>query len=290
MGELTHRDISYGPNERNVLDLYLAESAEPAPLYVFIHGGGFSGGDKANIPPELLGRLLNAGISVSAINYRLSGTDPYPAAMKDSVRALQFLRHKAKEWNVDPTRVAAGGGSAGGGITFWIGFRNDFADPGSSDPVERESTRLTCIASWNTQSSYDPNFIRTIIPGPAYAHPALQEFFRVTQEQFETSRARTVFEEASAINYVSKDAPPTFVWYARANVMMPDLPAGHGIHHPKFGEVLKKKMDALGVECVVHFREDLPDGIPEEQVRTRFQKELVEFLKKHLIHLQVETS
>ena len=58
--------------------------------------------------------------------------------------------------------------------------------------------------------------------------------------------------------------------------------ANYGIHHPRFGQVLKQKMDALGVECVVRYREDLPDEISEEEVRTRFQKELVEFLKQHL--------
>ena len=172
MREPTHKNVSYGPHERNVIDLYLVESDTPSHLYVFIHGGGFQGGDKSNIPQELQEGLLEAGISIAAINYRLSGTDPYPAAMEDSVYALQFLRHNASQWNLDPTKVAAGGGSAGGGITFWIGFRQDLADPDSKDPVKKQSTRLTCIASWSTQSSYDLNFIRTIISGDAYAHPA----------------------------------------------------------------------------------------------------------------------
>ena len=72
MREPTHGDISYGPYERNVIDLYLAQSEDPSPLYVFIHGGGFRGGDKSNIPPELLEGFLEMGISVAAINYRLS--------------------------------------------------------------------------------------------------------------------------------------------------------------------------------------------------------------------------
>jgi acetyl esterase len=281
MREPTYRDVSYGTHERNVMDLYLVESDTPSPLYVFIHGGGFSGGDKGNIPQELLGGFLDTGVSVAAINYRLSDTDPYPAAMQDSAHALQFLRHRAKEWNLDPVRVAAGGGSAGGGIVFWIGFRQDLADPSSDDPVKRQSTRLTCIASWNTQSSYDPNFIRTIISGTAYAHPALQQFFRVSPEEFETPRAKKMFAEASAMNYVSKDAPPVFLWYPMPNLpMTPDLDANTGIHHPKFGQVLKERMDELGVECVVRFREDLP-ALPPDEITIRFHGELVEFVKRH---------
>ncbi|MFC1715259.1 alpha/beta hydrolase fold domain-containing protein [Candidatus Poribacteria bacterium] len=281
MREPTHRNIPYGPHERNVIDLYLAQPERPSPLYVFIHGGGFQGGDKSNIPQEMLEGFLEIGISVAAINYRLSGTDSYPAAMQDSAYAMQFLRYGAKEWNLDTTRVAAGGGSAGGGITFWIGFRHDLADPNSDDPVKRQSTRLTCIASWNTQASYDPNFIRTIISGGAYAHIALQRFFRVSPEEFETPRAKKVFAEASAINYVSKDAPPVFLWYPLPDLpMTPDLDANAGIHHPKFGQILKERMDELGVECVVRFREDLP-GLPQDEIRMRFNRELVEFVARH---------
>jgi acetyl esterase/lipase len=265
-----------------VIDLYLAASDTPTPLYVFIHGGGFSGGDKTSMPPALLQGCLEAGISVAAINYRLSGTDPYPAAMEDGARALQFLRHKATAWNLSPARVAAGGGSAGGGITFWIGFRDDLADPSSDDPVTRESTRLACIASWNTQSSYDPNYIRTIISGSAYAHPALQQFFRVAPDEFESLRAKKIFKEASAINYVSQAAPPTFLFYPGLNLpMTPDLKANAGIHHPKFGQVLKEKMDALGVACVVRFREDWPD-LERDEFTERAFHELVEFVKKHV--------
>lgn len=281
MREPTYRNVSYGPHERNVIDLYLVESDAPAPLYIFIHGGGFSGGDKGNIPQDLLEILLENGISVAAINYRLSGTDPYPAAMHDSTYALQFLRYNAKKWNLDPMRVAAGGGSAGGGITFWIGFRPDLADPKSDDPVKRQSTRLTCIGSWNTQSSYDPNFIRTIISGSAYAHPALQQFFRATPDEFETPRAMKIFAEASAINYVSKDSPPVFLWYPMPNApMIPDLGPEEGIHHPKFGQVLKEKMDKLGVECIVRYREDVPD-LPPNEISGRFFRELVKFVKRH---------
>lgn len=281
MREPTHRDLSYGPYERNVMDLYLVKSEAPSPFYVFIHGGGFRGGDKSNIPQDLLEGFLGMGVSVAAINYRLSDTASYPAAMHDSVDALQFLRHNAKEWNLDTTRVAAGGGSAGGGITFWIGFRHDLADPDSDDPVKRQSTRLTCIASWNTQSSYDPNFIRTIISGDAYAHSALQQFFRVSPEEFETPRAMKIFAEASAINYVSKDAPPVFLWYPLPDLpMTSDLDANAGIHHPKFGRVLKERMDELGVECVARFRGDFPD-LPQDEIRTRFNRELVEFVGRH---------
>ena len=138
-------NASYGPHERNVLDLWKAKPQRPTPLVVHIHGGGFRAGDKSSLSPALLDLCLNAGISVATINYRLSQQAPYPAPMHDGARAIQFLRSKAKEWNLDARAIAATGGSAGAGISLWIGFHDDMADAKSADPVKRQSTRLSAM-------------------------------------------------------------------------------------------------------------------------------------------------
>src|SRR5688500_20094348 len=91
----------YGPHPRNVLDLWKAKSDKPTPLVVFIHGGGFRAGDKSQLDADLLAKLLDAGISVAAINYRLSQHAPFPAPMLDGGRAVQFARSKAKEWSIE---------------------------------------------------------------------------------------------------------------------------------------------------------------------------------------------
>ena len=167
--EPTHADVRYGPHERNVLDLYLAESEGPTPLVLYIHGGGFRGGDKRSLGANVVKSYHDAGFSVAAINYRLTDTAPAPAAYLDCGRALQFLRYHADKWNLDPRLVASTGGSAGAGTSMWLAFHNDLADPKSDDPVARESTRLVCIAVSNGQSSYDPRFAEKIgIPRPNY--------------------------------------------------------------------------------------------------------------------------
>ena len=106
----TAADFAYGGHERQVLDFYQAESSSPAPLALYIHGGGFMGGDKKSVNQETLKQLLNAGVSVAAINYRLAGQAPLPAAHHDAQRALQTLRSKSKEWNIDKSQVGAFGG------------------------------------------------------------------------------------------------------------------------------------------------------------------------------------
>ncbi|MSU58962.1 MAG: alpha/beta hydrolase [Pedosphaera sp.] len=80
-------DFKYGPHERNVLDLWKAKSDQLTPLVVFIHGGGFRGGSKAQLAPALLDGLLKNGISVMAINYRLSPEVKFPAHYLDCARA-----------------------------------------------------------------------------------------------------------------------------------------------------------------------------------------------------------
>src|SRR5262245_42074153 len=95
-------DAKYGTHERNVLDVWKAKSDKPTPILIYIHGGGFRAGDKSSMNQGVLAKCLEAGISVAAINYRFSQHAPYPAPMQDGARAVQFLRSKAKDWNLDP--------------------------------------------------------------------------------------------------------------------------------------------------------------------------------------------
>ena len=84
--------------------------------------------------------MHDAGISVASINYRLTdgGKNPYPIPMHDSARAVQFLRYHADQYNLDKSRFAATGVSAGGCMLMWLGFHEDLADPDNQDPVLRD--------------------------------------------------------------------------------------------------------------------------------------------------------
>jgi acetyl esterase len=271
------KDAKYGPHERNVIDLWKAKSDKPTPLVVYIHGGGFRAGDKSTLDATLLAKCLDAGISVAAINYRFSQHAAFPAPMLDGGRAVQFIRSKAKDWNIDKTRIAATGGSAGAGISLWLAFKDDLADPKSDDPVARESTRLSCAAVLGAQSSYDPRWIKEKIGGKAHEHPALMPFYGLKADELDTPKAHKLYEEASPINFVSKDDPPVFLFYNEPKGPLPaDAKPGQGIHHPKFGEALKEKLDPLKIECVLRHSDDYKGKAAP------LQKEMVEFFVKHL--------
>jgi acetyl esterase/lipase len=272
-------NAKYGPHERNVLDLWQAKSAKATPLVVFIHGGGFRGGSKENLNADLLDRCLKAGISVAAINYRLTDTAPYPATFLDSARAIQYLRSQAKEWNLDPACVAATGGSAGAGTSLWIGFHDDMADPKSNDPVARQSTRLTCMAVQGAQTTYDPRAIQKLIGGRAHEHPALMPFYGLKPDELDTPKAHKLYEEASAMTYVSKDDPPVFLFYSEPKGPLPaDAKPGQGIHHPNFGIALKEKLDPLKIECILRHRDDYKG---KDDPQGELHREMVEFFLKH---------
>jgi acetyl esterase len=250
-------NIHYGPHERNVLDLWKAKSEKPAPLVVFIHGGGFSQGSKEGLSPALLRGCLEAGISVMAVNYRLSPEFNFPAHFMDCARAIQFARWKAADWNIDPKRVAATGGSAGAGTSLWIGFHNEMGDPKAEDPVLRQSTRLTCMAVMGAQSTYDPRVIREWVGGRAHEHPALQGFYGLKSEELDSPRAHKLYEAAAPIQYLTRDDPPVIAFYNEPKGPLPaDARAGQGIHHINFGLKLKERMDALQIECVVRHLDD----------------------------------
>lgn len=277
-------NVRYGPYERNVLDLWKAKSDRPTPLVIYIHGGGFRSGDKSGVDARLLGRCLDAGISVAALNYRLSSQAPFPAPMLDSARAVQFLRSRASQWNLDPARFAATGGSAGAGISLWLGYHDDLANQVSDDPVARQSTRLSCMALVGAQSSYDPRVIKAEIGGRAHEHSALKPFYGLTDAELDSPRAYKMYEEASAINYVSADDPPVFLFYSEPKGPLgADAVPGKGIHHPRFGTLLKEKLDPLGVACVLRHRDDYAGQADPAEL---MNQEMVDFLAKHL-HVKV---
>lgn len=289
-------NVPYGPHERNVLDVWLAKTDKPAPLALHIHGGGFSGGSKKLLPASLLDECLRSGISVAATNYRLSGDAPFPAAMHDAARAVQFLRHNAAKWNIDPMRLAATGGSAGGGISLWLGFHKDLTQPTAADPIARQSTALTCMAVVNAQCSYDLRLIEQLVLMPPDQLEMLLKFYNITVAEAYSPRSAALYQEASALPHLTAAAPPVFMWYSYPNVpVRADMSEKVRIHHPAFGNLLQREMQRLGRECVVRYGDDYPvppgqiphaagqepEGFVDEFKRPLVDKDIAAFFRRH---------
>lgn len=250
--EPTFRNIRYGQHGRNLIDFWKAPSATPTPVVISIHGGGWNGGDKSQIDRFVdTAALLKAGISVAAINYRLIKhcrdlEPPVQGPMSDAARAVQFIRHMNEDWNIDKNRIAATGGSAGACTSLWLAYHDDLAQPASSDPVERESTRLMCVAASRVQSTLDPKQMKEWMPNSKYGgHAFGLDSFR----EFLTERDHllTVINEYSPHALLDANDPETYLYF-------PIVPADpravkNPTHSAIFGVELQKRCRELNVPC-----------------------------------------
>lgn len=251
----TFADVTYGPHERNRLDFWQAKSDKPTPVVVFIHGGGFRSGDKSRwqSTPELK-QLLDKGISCAAINYRYLTQAPVQDILHDAAHAVQFIRSKSAEWKIDKTRIAAQGGSAGAGTSLWLATRDDLADPGATDPVRRESSRVCAAVISSTQATYD------LTRWESFLGPANPEWYKNAEEgpmfyglktldDLKSEAGKKALSECDMLGWISKDDAPVL-----CTVGQPDGPIkdrGHWLHHPKHAQEVKKFCAACSIPCSI---------------------------------------
>jgi acetyl esterase/lipase len=272
-----YADLRYGPDARQMMDVWLADETRPTPCVMYIHGGGWLNNDKSKI--ELNGApgvLLRAGISFVSINYRYlpqtiidsgstEGTAPiqprgdYPAApvsvpLGDIARALQFIRNRAGDWNIDSARIAVSGASAGGCSALWLAFHDDMAEPDAGDPVARQSTKPWCAAVINAQTTLDPVQLRDWMPNNTYGGHA---FGYVWDSSDKTAEFRSFLADRKSVAawvekysphaLLTRDDPPVYLYYRNG-------PPARGAaqkdptHSSNHGALLAEKLDDMGVD------------------------------------------
>ncbi len=246
----THADVAYADAPECRLDLWIADEAGPRPLLVWIHGGGWTRGDKRSAATQV-SRFLNHGISVASINYRHTPACPLPAPVHDAARAVQYLRFRAADWNIRTDRIALTGGSAGGCTSAWLLFHDDLADPDAADPVQRESTRVCAAAVASAQMAIDPKMIEPWL-GPAVLQHRMiwcavgEPNMKDALEHYDRHAER--YREFSPICHMTADDPPLLMTYP-ADMTLPARNAGHAIHHGLFGIKVQERAQDLGIEC-----------------------------------------
>ena len=264
----THENVKYGQWDRNLFDIWLPESDQPTPLIVYIHGGGFVGGSKNGVRTQTnVQQALDQNVAIASIQYRFrypddgDTSDPQrtglPNILRDSARAIQFIRHHAGEYNIDPTRVACYGGSAGAGTSIWLAFHDDLADADNDDPVLRQSTRISAAGMLNGQFTYDllqwdnafsdrqGDLVKThgrngVLEG--------HKFLGMTEEEFTGQKGADARADVDMMAMISPDDPPVFVLTTNADV--PVTTRGIYNHHPRHGSLIEQRCRQKGVEVL----------------------------------------
>ena len=260
----TIANVAYGSDPKQVLDFYKAESATPTPLVFNIHGGGWMAGSKDNVSG--VKEFLAAGISVVSVEYRFVSQaqgagikPPVQWPLHDAARALQFVRSKAGEWNIDKIRIGATGGSAGACSSLWLAFHDDLADARSSDPVARESTRLFCAAVNGAQTTLDPKQMKEWTPNSRYGGHAFgfmnDPKKRDTQfAQFLAGRDSVLpwIKEYSPYEWVSSDDPAIYMTYGAPPALGQDQK--DPTHTANFGVKLQEHCKEKGLnDCLLYY-------------------------------------
>ena len=259
----TLKNVAYGSHPKEVLHFWKAESDKPTPVLFFIHGGGWLNGNRSSGLAPLLQPMLKAGISVVSVEYRFipeatadGVVPPVKGPLSDAARALQFVRSKAAEWNLDKARIGASGGSAGACTSLWLAFHDDMADPKSTDPVARESTRLWCAAVSAPQTTLDPQQMKEWTPNSRYGGHAfgfkgdpkkkLSQF-----DEFLANREKILpwIAEYSPYALVTKDDPPVAMFFGTPPAM--GQTQKDPTHTANFGVKLQEHCKEFGVPCTL---------------------------------------
>ena len=259
-------DVPYGPHPKQLIHVWKTQTEKPAPALIFIHGGGWTGGNRTDSRfCALLPYMLASDIAVISVEYRFIQdatkegiVPPVKACMEDAARAVQFVRSKAADWNIDKKRIALAGGSAGGCSSLWLAFHDDMAIPESEDPVARESTRVTCAAVGIPQTTLDPKQMKEWTPNSRYGGHAFGFYGNKKKklsafDEFLANREKILpwIAEYSPYALVSSDDPPVYLSYYTPPA--PGEEQKDPTHTANFGVKLQEHCKNLGVSCEVFY-------------------------------------
>lgn len=251
----THADVSFGPHPHQLLDIYLPKKGTgPFPAILW-----FGGIWKASKHPANLGFFDAKGIAVIAVETRTmedataeKQKEPIAFVQTDAIRAVQFVRHHAAKWNLDPSRLAAGGGSQGAQPALFAGCSREQADPLANDPIERESSRVACVAAYRCQPTLDPKRMQEWVPGVQWGAPALGCAFEESLKRRE--ELLPILKKWSPDYLLHNDAAPMFFENEWGLTQPKDITqANYDVHSPRWAVGFQKLALSSGATCFVKF-------------------------------------
>ncbi|MEX2582303.1 MAG: alpha/beta hydrolase [Gemmatimonadota bacterium] len=211
-------DVVYGHKDGMALTFdVIRPTANPngAAVLYMVSGGWFS---RYAPPQETATRfegLLQKGFTLFVVRHGSSPKFFIPEIVGDVRRAVRYIRHNADRWDVDPDRLGAFGGSAGGHLALMLGNASDGGDPNAEEVFMRESSRIASVVAY-----YPPVDLRQLARG---ADASMDTRFPALNFD------RAVAADFSPIVHVTADDPPTLLIHGDADELV-DVSNSHIIH------------------------------------------------------------
>jgi acetyl esterase/lipase len=213
--------VGYRPLQ---LDLWVPDTPSPAPLVVYVHGGGFMFGDRRYLPEtlrpdQLFEALVAAGLAVATIDYRHALEAPFPAQLHDAKAAVRYLRAHAGELGISTARIGVMGESAGGHIAALVGLTAHRPDLEGTHGVLGESSAVDVVVDWYGPADLSTMPRHTLPPQIAAKLPP--ELVTPPEDQLTRGLAGSALADASPITHVTPDAPPFLLVHGTADWLVP---------------------------------------------------------------------
>jgi len=239
---------------------------DPLPVVLFIHGGGWTGGQRED--GERFIRMLSAGgYFACSIDYRLTQTAGFPAAIYDCKTAIKFLRTHAEELGIDPTNIGIAGYSAGGHLAALVGLSRGNEIVGKGFNRDDPSTEVLCIATISGMVM------------PQYAKGKTQQMY----EGWALQNKGVTIQETLPETYADSQDPPMYLLCGSDDHIAPvkyskkfiELMQERGVNAqieilPKRGHVITKAESYFGL---LHFLDQHLGGHSEQSVREFAQRD-----------------
>lgn len=232
------RDVEYGMGGGRALKLHIlksrTEAAAPQPVLVWIHGGGWSGGNKESGIPRLA-EFAAKGYFCATAEYRLSGEAIFPAQIEDCKCAIRYLRAHARKYNLDPNRIGVWGGSAGGHLVALLGTSGGAKELEGKGGWESFPSNVQAVCDFCGPS----DFVKIAGNSKGAQGPVGKLLGGSPTEKAELARL------ASPITFVTKEDPPFLIVHGEKDTLVPLEQA----------ELLNDALKKAGVTVTLHIAE-----------------------------------
>jgi acetyl esterase/lipase len=218
-------DVPYAKASRaQKLDIYLPNDGNgPFPVVVSIHGGAFKSGDKGDNQVTSMLEGLKRGYAVVSINYRLSPEAIFPAQIFDVKAAVRWIKANARQYKLNPDKIAAWGGSAGGHLSALLGTSGgvlELEDLAMGNPSQ--SSRIQAVVDWFGPTDFlkmDEQLKASKVKNPQiHSIPDSPESELIGKNLVDApDRVRKVNPET----YVTSDDPPFFIQHGQIDHLVP---------------------------------------------------------------------